>query len=115
MGRANDIHQDFIKGTSSLLTKKDLKSSIIEQTHNEQSTFFENLMKITQFFYQEHIKQIEFKTNLKQDLLELQDDNRRFLQESEEIEDILKRQQLQNEQVTLELREKETEVQELMS
>ena len=115
MGRANDIHQDFINGTSSLLTKKDLKSSIIEQTHNEQSTFFENLMKITQFFYQEHIKQIEFKTNLKQDLLELQDDNRRFLQESEEIEDILKRQQLQNEQVTLELREKETEVQELMS
>lgn len=79
MGRANDIHQDFINGTSSLLKTKDLKSSIIEQTHNEQSTLFENLMKITKFFYQEQIKQIEFKTNLKQDLLELQDDNRRFL------------------------------------
>ena len=72
MGRANDIHQDFKNGTSCLKgTTKDLKSSIIEQTHNEQSTLFENLMKITQFFYQEQIKQIEFKTNLKQDLLEL--------------------------------------------
>ena len=56
MGRANDYHEDFKNGTNQFASLKDINSSMIESKNNEQATYFENLMKITQFFYHEQVK-----------------------------------------------------------
>ena len=52
---------------------------MIESKNNEQATLFENLIKITKFFYQEQLKQHDFKEKMKLEFLDLQNDNQNFI------------------------------------